>query len=108
MTATAIDRNEAIQQIRKSLRQRSGKAWSVRGGEGSAWGWITITAPPSRQLEFGYMSDADRAELASLLGFAEMVHCQGVEVAASAAHRMEFVDRAAGRVPSVNGVAYWD
>lgn len=43
------DRDDAIRRIRQALRRRSGKAWSVTGGRGTAWGWITITAPPRRQ-----------------------------------------------------------
>lgn len=42
------DRNEAIATIRSELKTRSGKAWSVRGGRGTAWGWITIDAPAAR------------------------------------------------------------
>src|SRR5919106_1076456 len=43
------DRDEAIRQIRAALRRRSGRAWSVTGGRGTAWGWITITAPRARR-----------------------------------------------------------
>lgn len=44
-----MDRNEAIQRIKTALRRRSGKAWSVTGGRGTAWGWINIDAPPARR-----------------------------------------------------------
>lgn len=44
-----MDRNEAIDRIRKGLRRRSGKAWTVRGGRGTAWGWIRVEAPPRRR-----------------------------------------------------------
>lgn len=43
-----MGRNETIKEIKSALKQRSGKAWSVTGGRGTAWGWITITAPPAR------------------------------------------------------------
>lgn len=43
-----MERNEAIAAIRTALKARSGKAWSVTGGRGTAWGWITISVPPSR------------------------------------------------------------
>lgn len=102
-----IDRDEAISRIKAALKRRSGKAWSVRGGQGTAWGWITIMAQPKRLVEFGYMSDADRAELATLLGL-ESVHQQGVNVAASSEYRREYVDRAEGRQPSVIAEPYWD
>lgn len=50
MTTTyAPSRNEAIAEIKRALRERSGKTWSVTGGRGTAWGWITISAPPSRR-----------------------------------------------------------
>jgi hypothetical protein len=43
------DRDEAIQRIKAALKRRSGKVWSVRGGSGTAWGWITVDAPPARR-----------------------------------------------------------
>lgn len=43
------DRNEAIAAIRTALRARSGKAWSVKGNKGTAWGWIDISSPPARR-----------------------------------------------------------
>ena len=94
-----LERDEAIKLIRQSLKRRSGKAWSVKGDRGTAWGWITITAPPRRQVEFGYMSEDDRAELTQLLGYdrPEEVHHQGVSIPASSDYRQEFIDRALGR-----------
>lgn len=105
-TETDLNRDTAIKTIRDSLKTRSGKVWSVTGGKGTAWGWITITAPPARRGDFGYMSDADRTELAELLG--TDVHCQGVLVPASNDYRREFIDRAAGREPAVIAAPYWD
>lgn len=125
-----MTRDEAIQRIRKALKKRSRKSWSVKGGLGTAWGWITITAPPRRctgmyQLIDGrddepenykyvngtetgqHISVEDRKELAKLLGF-ESVHFQGVSIAASSDYRNEYVDRAEGREPSVIGQQYWD
>src|SRR5690348_3399841 len=103
----ATDRDEAIKTIRAALKRRSGKTWSVRGGTGTAYGWITISAPPAR-CDDGYMSEADAAELADLLGFDCPVSQQGVEVPASTNHRQEYIDRAEGHAPSVYGVSYWD
>jgi hypothetical protein len=40
-----MDRNETIKTIRTALRRRSGKAWSVTGGRGTGWGWITSPHP---------------------------------------------------------------
>lgn len=100
-------RDEAIERIKGALKRRSGKAWSVRGGRGTSWGWITISVPPKRETEFGYMGEADRRDLAQLLGL-DHVHQQGVSVPASGKHRQEYVDRAEGREPSVIGEQYWD
>jgi hypothetical protein len=100
------DRDEAIKTIRAALKRRSGKAWSVRGGTGSAWGWITITAPPLRLDRDGRMLDKDIAELSQLLGMS--VPPQGVKVAARANYWREYIDRAEGRTPSVDGTPYQD
>lgn len=102
-----MDRNETIRQIKASLKARSGKAWSVTGGRGTVWGWITIEALPSERVECGYTSEADRATLAKLLDF-DTVHAQGISIPASNAYYQEYVDRAAGRTPSKIGQRYWD
>ena len=100
------NRDETIQAIRKALKARSGKAWSVRGHRGTAYGWITISAPPARMV--GYeIAEADRDELKRLLDL-DSVHSQGVNVPASSRHYQEYIDRAEGRAPSVIGERYWD
>lgn len=105
---TDYSRSEAIAAIRTALKARSGKAWSVTGGTGTAYGWITIHAAPSRRGEFDRMSREDCAELGTLLGLGGPVHDQGVLVAASTAHRSEYVARAEGRTPSRIAEPYWD
>ena len=126
-----MTRDEAIQAIRSALQKRSGKAWSVTGGRGTAWGWIRVDAPPARRTmrerlkadaigtrpedyemfdshqPGGSATPEDRAELASLLGL-ETVHHQGVSIPASDDYRREYVDRAEGRTPSVIAQPYWD
>jgi hypothetical protein len=125
-----MDRNETIATIRKALKRRSGKAWSVTGGRGTAWGWIEIDAPPAQRTGHyvkdadapdlpesyrlvdtgepgGYMTPARRDELADLLGL-DRVHFQGVKIPASDAYRQEYVDRAEGRTPTRFGEQYWD
>jgi hypothetical protein len=114
-----VNRDEAIRRIREGLRARSGKAWSVRGGRGTGWGWIRISAQPNRRkfdwdgrvLEeerfMRFPSADDRAELAKLLGLRD-VHPQGERVPASADYYQEYVDRAEGREPTVRGKPYWD
>lgn len=104
-----MDRDEAIAAIRAALRRRSDRAWSVTGGRGTSWGWITITAPPVRRIDHGtYMTDEDRRELGKLLGLGAPVHIQGESIPASHAYRREYVDRAEGCAPSTVGRPYWD
>ena len=86
-------RQETIWRIRTALKRRSGKPWSVRGGRGTSWGWITITSPPKRQNEYGYLTDEDRKELARLLGL-EKVHNQGVLIDTESKTRQEYAIRA--------------
>jgi hypothetical protein len=97
--------------IRTSLKQRSSKAWSVRGGTGTAYGWITITAPPKRMDNY-LMSREDAKELHQLLGLdfrpGPETRIQHITVPASSDYYREYVDRAAGRTPSINGKPYWD
>jgi sugar phosphate isomerase/epimerase len=103
-----LTREQAIARIRKGLQRRTGKAWSVVGGRGTAWGWLTISAPPRRRGEFDRMSEADKAELAQALGVSMAQVHGGVSVPASSAYWMEYVDRAEGREPRVKGEPYWD
>lgn len=105
--APGSDRDDAIKSIRTALRTRSGKAWSVKGGRGTSWGWIKISAPPARCNSYGSMTDADRTELATLLGLDD-AHHQGVSIPASGAYRREYIDRANGRTPTDYGTPYWD
>lgn len=90
------ERDAAIVAIRCALRRRSGRNWSVTGGRGTTWGWITITSPPSRRDEHGCLTAEDAAELAALLGL-PTVHFQGQAVRNGQAARREFVARAEGR-----------
>lgn len=129
---TDNSRDETIKRIRTALKRRSGKQWSVTGGKGTAWGWITIEAPPARRtwghrLKAGAISDRpedyegydtgqpgrcntpqDRAELGQLMGFDGPVHDQGISIASSSDYYQEHIDRAEGRTPSVIGKQYWD
>ena len=127
-----MERAEAISEIKMALKRRSGKSWSVTGGRGTGWGWITIDAPPSRRtfgnrLKAGavndrpedyeeydtgqpgrLMSPAERAELGKLLGFDGPAHCQGVSIAASTDYRREYIARAKGETPDKIAQPYWD
>ena len=103
-----MERDEAIKKIRTALKTRTGKAWSVRGGEGTAWGWISIKSTPKKSADgFGTLSSEQRMELAKTLGLPE-VSDSGVSIAASSDYREEYVARAEGRTPTVTGKVYWD
>lgn len=125
-------RDDTIKRIRAALKARSGKAWSVTGGRGTAWGWITIEAPPARRtwncrLKAGAttsnpedyeMYDAgtpgccnspdDMAELGALLGLDGPSHSQGESIPAGCDYYVEYIDRAEGRTPTRIGKPYWD
>ena len=131
-----MDRKEAIARIKNALQKRSGKAWSVTGGKGTAYGWLKIEAPPARRTEHavhrpdtftdrsedyemrdtgepgGDTTHAERLELAQLLGWPEgegkPVHMQGASIPASGDYWQEYIDRAEGRTPAKLGVMYWD
>jgi len=126
------DRDTTIKRIRAALQRRSGKQWSVKGGRGTAWGWIEINAPLSRRTwshrlkagavtdrpedyeeydcgEPGHlMSPSDKAELGKLLGLERPAHDQGVSIAASGDYYAEYIDRAEGRTPAKVAQPYWD
>lgn len=102
-----LARQECTSRIKTALKRRSGKAWSVAGDRGTAWGWICISAPKDRRVnsaanpayvdpwetpdepsylevtpapgkEGHYMTRADCQELADLLGLERPVHYQGL------------------------------
>ena len=45
----ADTRDTTIAALRAVLKVRTGRAWSVTGGRGTSWGWITVDAPPARR-----------------------------------------------------------
>lgn len=134
MSVNEIDltRNAVIKRIKTALQRRSGKAWSVTGGRGTAYGWITIDAPPARRTAHavlkpgatmtrpedymtidtgepgGHITLKDRIELARLLGEPDTMHLQGVSIMSSHDAYREYIDRAEGRTPSKIAEPYWD
>ena len=104
MTTQELDRNEAIRRIRAGLKKRSGRKWSVTGGTGATWGWITITSGRKND----DLGEADQKHLAELMGLDGPVHRQGLSIPASFDYRIEHVDRAEGRTPSRIGKPCWD
>jgi len=101
----SLTRDEAILRIRRALQLRTGRAWSVTGGKGTAWGWIRITAPDRRRVD-GEVTPADRLDLADALGMEYTDRFWSV--GASTRWYWEFVDRAEGREPRTTGDQYWD
>ena len=101
-----LSRNAVIARLKTALRARSGRAWSVTGGRGTAYGWITIDTLPSRRADDQAYRE-DQQWLARLLGL-DGVHHQGVSIPASHDYYREYIDRAEGRAPSVIGHPYWD
>lgn len=125
MKNAATDRDETIKAIRAALKTRSRRSWSVKGGRGTAWGWIRINTMPSRgvchacsegprsaecscSVARPYMDYSSRTQLAALLGLDRPVHCQGESIPAGSDYYREYIDRAHGRTPSVTGTPYWD
>jgi hypothetical protein len=39
-----MTRNEATKRIRKALKEKTGRVWSVTGGRGTGYGWVRIQA----------------------------------------------------------------
>ena len=108
LDAIALDgRDATITELRRLLKAATGRTWSVTGGRGTAWGWITIHAPKARRDEFGNMTDADREALTIALGEGQTVHRQGHTVPASSDHRAEVLRRAAG-LDFTQARPYWD
>lgn len=94
-TLTDLTPTEAAKLIRQALRQRTGRAWSVRVGRGSVWGWLYINASPARQDVYGAMSEIDRVTLRNLLGIENWkAHEQGVMVESHPRNYREYVNRA--------------
>lgn len=107
LTSNVFDRNDTIKEIRRALKARSGKTWSVTGGRGTSWGWITITAPPKRRDRYDSMTPEDAAELTALLGL-DFTSRQSVLVPASTDFRREYVQRACGLPVTQPATPYWD
>ena len=128
-----MSRNEVMKAIKTALEKRSGKKWSVTGGRGTAWGWLSIDAPPSRRTwhqvpngkkddrgfdaydevndpskPFGNTGPEDRAELGKLLGLEKPIHCQGESVPSGSDFWAEYLDRAETGKARVFGTRDWD
>ncbi len=58
---------EYTKKLRKLLKQRTGRAWSVNVGRGTAYCWVKIKAPPAR-LNRWSMTPEDQAMLQTVTG----------------------------------------
>ena len=99
-------RNNVIKRIKAGLAKR-GFEYSVTGGRGTAWGWITIDLLPSvdRLLTPEKRAEAYRT-MNEALGNPAGSGSQSVP--SSIAYYREYVDRAEGRTPAKLGEPYWD
>lgn len=102
-----LDRDAAITRLRAGLKARTGRAWSVKGGTGTSWGYLMVDAPPKRRTcawdgvpdpaltGEGYSCEADRALLHSVFG--ERPHPQGHSISPDSGCRERAVQQAEGR-----------
>lgn len=100
-------RDETIQSIKAAFKAR-GFRYSVKGGRGTAWGWITIDLLPAVHKALDH--DGRKKEY-QLLGERLMMDTlvYGPEdIPSSSAYYAEFVQRAQGIRPTVTGKPYWD
>jgi hypothetical protein len=114
-----LDRASVIKRIREALQRRTGRTWSVTGGKGTAYGWLTIDAPPARRTfgsdgttpstsEWGSMSADDRETLYTALGLDVPSYSTNVSVPSSNDYYREYIDRAEGRPVAKQAESYWD
>ena len=52
-------RTQDAKKIKARLKELTGKAWSVTGGTGTAYCWLTVQAPKSRRVAHGVNPDWD-------------------------------------------------
>jgi len=95
--ATSVERDqcgEACKILRRLLRERTGRDWSVTHSLGTAWSWMQIHAVPKRRGAFGYLTIEDQILLSAALG--THVHTRGESMRPSSGSRGIYVFRAAG------------
>jgi hypothetical protein len=96
--AKEVDRDvdAACKVLRKLLRERTGRDWSVTRGRGTAYSWIRIHSPPKRRCKFGFLSIEDQILLTAALGSRPRVHEQGESIRTECGVRGSYVFRIAG------------
>jgi hypothetical protein len=97
-----LSRATTIATLRRNLRGRSARRWSITGGRGTSSGWVKISTSPT-----GSMTADECQELAALLGLDD-VHHQGYRIPAAHDYYREAIDRTAGLTPAKLAMPYWD
>lgn len=54
-----MNTKEAAKLIRKTLKEKTGKSWSVRMGRGTAGAWISVSSPPRRRVNHEVNKEID-------------------------------------------------
>jgi hypothetical protein len=98
------DRNDTIATIKANLKAR-GFSYSVTGGRGTAWGWIHIDLMPKMFKSNEQIIKAERVRMNEAFG---LNGASDISVPSSSAYYREYIERSAGKVPSVLGKPYWD
>lgn len=136
--ASAMSRNDVIKAIKQALKARTGKSWSVRGGRGTGYGWLTIDAPKALRrwtreqvgtdasgmpvYEERYLTDAEvaagKAEYAHMgpatrrklaeLLGLERVHADGISIPSGSDFYQAFLDRARTGTTEITPERHWD
>ncbi len=88
-----LDGTQYTKLLRKILKIRTGRTWSVKVGRGTAYSWIDVTSPPARQ-EGYYMSADDESLLSAVLN--EATGQQHVSIPPTSGFRHSYLLRAAG------------
>jgi len=86
--------DDACKILRRLLRERTGRDWSVTRGRGTASSWLRIHAPPKRRGEFDYLTIEDQILLSAALG--THVHTQGESMRPCSGSQGSYVFRSAG------------
>ena len=101
------DRNNTIQAIKAALKAR-GLKYSVTGGRGTAWGWITVDLMPAvfktaaeEEIKAAYRKLAVDLKLTNNGYTSESIPAGGD-------YYTEYIQRAKGETPTTTGTPYWD
>lgn len=94
--------------LKKALKVATGRAWSVRGSRGTAYGWLNVSAPKDREEgPYGYTSEEDRVLLREAFQ-TERIHHQGYMIPSSRGFYWQAAQAVTGRPITIHGVRDWD